>query len=221
MSERRAFDGVLFDLDGTLIDTIPLIVETFQYTFDRLGIEGVTEEHILSGIGTPLETYFRQFPEVDTQELMKTYMQYNARMLSQAIAIFIGVPDMLGRLQALHVPVGIVTAKRRNSAMLTLGVFGIEKSFDIIVTKEDTDRHKPHPDPLWLGMAKLGLKDPSRIIYVGDSIHDLQSARAAGCAACAVGWSRMPRRDLLAQHPDYWADRASQIVDIVMGGCVD
>lgn len=218
MNDKRPFDGILFDLDGTLIDTIPLIVETFQYTFARHHIEGVTEEHILSGIGTPLEAYFRLFPQTDTKELLRTYTQFNALGLEKGTGIFLGIPDLLTRLRTLAIPVGIVTAKRRASAINTLGVFGLEDSFDTIIAKEDTEKHKPHPEPLLVGMKSLGLQDPSRVLYVGDSIHDIQSAHAAGCAACAVGWSRMPHSDLRAQNPRFWADHAMEILEIVTGG---
>lgn len=220
MNEKHPFDGILFDLDGTLIDTIPLIVETFRYTFAKHQIDGVSEEHILAGIGTPLEAYFRLFPQVDTKELLTTYTRFNALGLEKGTAIFLGIPALLNALRSLGIPVGIVTAKRRASAMNTLGVFGLENGFDAIIAKEDTEKHKPHPEPILLGMKALGLKDPARVLYVGDSIHDIQSAHAAGCAACAVGWSRMPHGDLRAQNPRFWADHAMEILDIVTGGLV-
>lgn len=212
------FDGILFDMDGTLIDTVPFIVESFQHTFDRHHIKGVSEEHIKAGIGTPLETYFKQFTQADTKDLLETYTKYNELWMNQAIAIFLGIPYMLARLRALPVKTGVVTAKRRVSAMLTLGVFELENCFDVIVTKEDTRNHKPHPEPILLGMKQLGLADPARILYVGDSIHDIRSAHAAGCAACAVGWTRMPHADLQAEKPQFWAQTAQSIVDIAAEG---
>lgn len=218
MTNPPRFDGILFDMDGTLIDTVPFIVESFQHTFDRHHIKGVSEAHIKAGIGTPLELYLKQFSQAETRDLVETYTRYNELWMQQAIAIFLGVPDMLEKLKALGIKIGVVTAKRRVSAMLTLGVFEMQDCFDVIVTKEDTRNHKPHPEPILLGMQQLGLTDPARILYVGDSIHDIKSAHAAGCAACAVGWTRMPYADLQAEQPQFWANTAQSIVDFATGG---
>ena len=217
MSDAPMLDGVLFDMDGTLIDTVPFIVESFQHTFAKYHIKGVSDAHILAGIGTPLETYLRQFAGAATQEMVETYTRYNELWLNKAIALFLGVPAMLDALRALPVRIGVVTAKRRISAMLTLGVFDLESCFDTIITKEDTTHHKPHPEPLLLAMKKLDLADPSKVLYVGDSIHDIRSAHAAGCLSCAVDWSRMPHEDLAAENPHCWARTAREIVDIASG----
>jgi len=217
MNDTPPLDGVLFDMDGTLIDTVPFIVESFRHTFAQHHVTGVSDAHIMASIGTPLETYLRQFAGAATREMVETYTRYNERWLNKAIAIFLGVPAMLDSLRALPVRTGVVTAKRRVSAMLTLRVFDLESCFDTIIAKEDTTRHKPHPEPLQLAMNNLGLTDPSRVLYVGDSIHDIRSAHAAGCLACAVNWSRMPHEDLMAEKPQFWAKTAHEIVDIASG----
>lgn len=217
MNDIPPLDGVLFDMDGTLIDTVPFIVESFRHTFAQHQVTGVSDAHIMASIGTPLETYLRQFAGAATRDMVETYTRYNELWLNKAIAIFLGVPTMLESLHALPVRTGVVTAKRRISAMLTLRVFDLETCFDTIIAKEDTTHHKPHPEPLLLAMKNLGLTDPSRVLYVGDSIHDIRSAHAAGCLACAVNWSRMPHEDLMAEKPHFWAKNAREIVDIASG----
>lgn len=217
MIKPMPFDCVLFDMDGTLIDTIPFIVETFQHVFDCHHITDVTEAHILAGIGTPLEAYLGQFKQADLQTLIDTYVGFNERWLDQAIAIFLGVPDMLTQLRALNIPVGVVTSKRSISALKTLEVFALDQWFDIVVVKEDTKRHKPHPEPLHFAMRQLGFSDPARVLYVGDSVHDILSANAAGCPGCAVAWSRMPHADLLDVAPLYWANTPQEIVGFAGG----
>ena len=218
MNEPPKFDGILFDMDGTLIDTVPFIVESFQHTFKRHRVTDVSEAHILASIGTPLESYLRQFADGNVKDLVETYTQFNELWMKQAIAVFLGVPAMLDQLRAIPVKVGVVTAKRRLSAMLTLNIFGLDHDFDAIIVKEDTRKHKPHPEPLLLAMEQLNLTDPARVLYVGDSVHDIKSAHAAGCAACAVRWSRMPHEDLEAENPHFWANKAHDIVDIAVGG---
>jgi pyrophosphatase PpaX len=218
MTNKLPFVGILFDVDGTLIDTIPFIVETFQYVFAQYQITGVSEEHILASIGVPLESYLSQFKQAETSTLIDTYIRFNKRGLDHATAIFLGIPEMLTDLRALGMPISVVTSKRHASALHTLAVFGLENSFDRVFAKEDTLQHKPHPAPLQFAMRQLGYEDPSRVLYVGDSIHDIQSAKAAGCPACAVGWSRMPLHELKAAQPLYWVDKPHQIVELAKGG---
>lgn len=218
MTEQLPFVGILFDVDGTLIDTIPFIVETFQYVFAQHQITGVSEEHILASIGVPLEFYLSQFKQAKTSAMTDTYIRFNERGLDYATAIFLGIPDMLADLRALGMPLSVVTSKRHASALNTLAVFGLDHSFDRVIAKEDTLQHKPHPAPLQFAMRQLGYTDPARVLYVGDSIHDIRSAKAAGCPACAVGWSRMPLDELKAERPLYWVDKPHQIVELAKGG---
>lgn len=217
MTDLPPFDGVLFDMDGTLIDTVPHIMDTFHHTFKTFHVTDISDEAILASIGTPLETFLRQVSATDVQRMVAVYREHNERSMDQSIAIFLGIPEMLAALRAFGVRLGVVTAKLRTSALQTLGVFGLQDSFDVIIVKEDTTRHKPDPEPLQLAMSRLGLADASRVLYVGDSIHDIKSARAAGCAACAVGWTRMPYADLRAEQPHFWAAQPAEIVAMASG----
>lgn len=211
-NKPAVWDAVLFDFDGTLMDTIPLIVETFQYVFRRhLGHPG-DEAEILASIGMPLESFFASWPDDLAQEMLQTYLTYNAGHLQTGIAIFRGVPELLASLRERGLLLGIVTSKRMRSLGPTLDQFGLREYFDLLLTKEDTARHKPHPEPLQVAMQRLGLADPSRVIYVGDSIHDLTCAVNAGCQPVMVGWTRMPQQPLRAAHPAIWLDRASDLL---------
>lgn len=217
MNDLPPFDGVLFDMDGTLIDTVPHIVDTFHHTFRKFRITSVSEEAILASVGTPLETFLSSVSDGDVRSMIDVYREHNERLMDQSIGIFLGIPEMLAGLRRLGVAVGVVTAKLRASADKTLGVFGLEDCFDVIIVKEDTTRHKPDPEPLQLAMSRLNLPDPGRVLFVGDSVHDIRSAHAAGCAACAVGWTRMPYADLRAEAPHFWAERPADIVALAGG----
>ncbi|NLC84636.1 MAG: HAD-IA family hydrolase [Ruminococcaceae bacterium] len=214
MKPQPPFDGILFDMDGTLLDTVPHIVETFRHTFKTFNVSDVTDESILASIGTPLETYLASICPDSVAEMVKVYRNHNESNMNNSIGIFLGIPEMLADLRKLDLKLGVVTAKLRSSAILTLSVFGLENSFDEIVVKEDTTRHKPDPEPLQLAMSRLGLNTAERVLYVGDSIHDIKSAHAAGCQACAVDWTYMPKSDLESVTPHYWAAEPQEIVTI-------
>lgn len=211
----RSWDAVLFDVDGTLIDSIPFIVESFQHSFNHHLGHPHDVESILSGIGIPLETYFSAWPPELAHALMATYLEYNLAHVSQGIAIFSQVPAMLQGLRRKGLPLGIVTSKRLAALEPTLQDFDLDGYFDLIMTKEDTHRHKPDPEPLLEAMRRLGLSDPSRVLYVGDSIHDLECAIRAGVQPVMVEWTRMPKAALHEAHPAIWIDRPTDLITVV------
>lgn len=206
------WDAVIFDVDGTLIDSIPFIVECFQHAFSHHLGRLEDEELIKAGIGVPLESVFSaQYPEI-AQDLMATYLEYNLNHLHQGIGIFNGIPQMLAGLRERQIPTAIVTSKRHIALRPSLEDFELEPYFDLIIAKEDTKLHKPNPDPLFAAMARLGLDQPGRVIYVGDSIHDLECAVRAGCQPVMVGWTRMPKNPLKQAHPAVWIDRPADLI---------
>ena len=204
-------DAVLFDMDGTILDTIPLITESFQYAFKKHLGTTANEADILSGIGIPLERVFAQYAPDLAAQMMNDYTEHNCRHFSTHIGMFIGFAGLFIKLKALGLKLGVVTSKRLTSALGSMEPFGIEKNFDLIQGKEATSRHKPDPEPLHKAMSDLGLNDPSRVVYVGDSIHDLLCAQAAGCITAIVDWTRMPKQELRDGHPDLWLNKPDDL----------
>lgn len=208
-------DGILFDFDGTLFDTISLIVESYQYAYRKHNKREHSEEEIKAGIGLPLETIFNnEYPE-DSADLLKTYLEHNNHHTATGYGIFLGIGPMLDGLCELNVPLGIVTAKRYNNAIVTLETSGYKDYFSAIVTKYDTEIHKPNPEPLFLGMKKLGLSDPTRIMYVGDSVFDIQAANNGNFISVAVDWTQIDPELLRAESPDFWLDHPLDLVELV------
>ncbi len=215
MKTERRWDAVLFDVDGTLIDSVPFIVESFQYAYRRHLGQPQDEAQILAGIGMPLEEAFSSWPPELARALMTTYLEYNHAYLHEGIGIFYQVPPVLDHLCHVGLPLGIVTSKRLTALRPTLQDFDLERFFNVIITKEDTTRHKPHPDPLLEAMRRLGLQQPARVLYVGDSIHDLESAVRAGCQPVMVGWTRMPRQPLEQAHSAIWIEYAADLIHLL------
>ncbi|MDD2457166.1 MAG: HAD-IA family hydrolase [Eubacteriales bacterium] len=215
MNEAPKWDAILFDVDGTLIDSIPFIIESFQYAF-RLNLgHPMDEATILAGIGTPLEIAFSHWPPEQAKALMESYLEYNHANLHHGIAVFWQVPAMLEQLQQTGIPLGIVTSKRLSALEPTLEDFDLARFFGLVITKEDTKLHKPNPEPLFEAMKRLNLTRPDRILYVGDSIHDLECAIRAGCQPVMVGWTRMPRQTLRQAYPAIWIEQASELLNLL------
>ncbi len=215
MSER--IDGsdkaVLFDLDGTLLDTVPLIVETYHHIFEQyLGHRGQMDE-ILASIGTPLETVFEQYDPALGTKMIKAYLDHNVKHLRTHVGVFLKAFDLLQKLEDAGLPMGIVTSKRAYSTNIGLDDFDLRRFFQAIITKESTDRHKPDPEPVLEAMRQLGVSDRSKVLFVGDSTHDLICAKRAGVHSAIVSWTAMPVDALQAQSPDLWLDSSDQLLD--------
>ena len=190
------YSAVLYDLDGTLTDSIPLIMNCFRLAYmDVLGEVTRTDEDLMSYIGKPLMTIFADKHDQETaQKLFDSYLRFNEKMLQEdKLPLFDGIMESLIRLHKAGVRQGIVTSKRRVSLMTTLKVKKMEYLFEQITVCEDTDEHKPSGAPLIYSAQKMGIEDLSSIIYVGDAVVDYQSALDAGTDFALVDWTKMPR----------------------------
>ncbi|MGL5908899.1 MAG: HAD family hydrolase [Phycicoccus sp.] len=192
---------VLFDLDGTLADTIPLIVSSYQHAFREVLGEEVDEARIRAWIGRPLLDAFLEASPDHGHALDAVYREWNLANTARLIRRYDGVPELLGALTASGVACAVVTSKRRMTARLALESVGIDHLVDVVAGLEDTVRHKPDPEPLLHGARALGV-DPADCVYVGDAVVDVVAARAAGMAAVAVTWGAGEPDALMAAGPD-------------------
>ena len=213
------YDLVLYDLDGTLWDSIPLIMESLKKAYEIvLGGTTRTDDDLMSYIGKPLGDTFSMHDEDTKACLTEAYLDYNcARMKENVIPIFPGVYDFLSEIRESGVKQGIVTSKRESSAMITIGLLDLEGYFDTMVFREATERAKPHGDPLVEAASRLGITDMSRVLYVGDAVPDILSAGDAGADFALVGWTRMPREELESLKPDYIIERPEGLPCIIKG----
>ncbi len=211
------YDAIFYDFDGTLVDTIPLIVKCFHIAFEEvLGIRR-DEKTILSTIGLPLWTAFRDYDEETQKNLYAAYQRANERYLPTDVRIFPGIREGLEEVSRLGVLQGVVTSKRRDPAIFTMKQFDLEKFFSVLVSRDDTTEHKPAPAPIYYAAEQLGLSDMTRILYVGDSVHDLICAENAGVDSAAVDWTYMPKEDLRSLSPKYWLENLSELPCILFG----
>ena len=192
------YDAVLYDLDGTLTDSVPLILKSFHMCYmEVLGEVPRSDENLTSYIGKPLMEIFTDYHDEKTSKaLFDAYLRVNEVMLANdELDLFDGVMDSLLKLHESGVRQGIVTSKRSNSAMITLNLKGLTKIFEQITVLEDTAKHKPDPEPLIYSAERLGITDMKRIIYVGDAVVDYECALNAGTDFALVDWTKMNRDD--------------------------
>lgn len=211
------FDPVVFDLDGTIVDTVELITESFRYATRTVLDETLPDEVILAGVGQPLMVQMQRLSAEHARELYEVYREYNHRRHDELIRGYEGISDVLDSLRGAKRRLGIVTSKSFDTTQMAFRAVGLREHFDVVVTATDTTEHKPSPEPLLVCLRRFGAA-PRGALYVGDSPVDIQAGRAAGMATAAVAWGVFGREALLAARPDYWVDEPGELVDLCLRG---
>jgi pyrophosphatase PpaX len=205
-------ETALFDLDGTLIDSIELIRRSYEHTLRVHYGRAMTPADWLSGLGRPLRWQFAQYTDdaAEIEALIATYRAHNLAHHDAMITAFPGAVEAVRALKERGVAVAIVTSKLGSGARRGLERAGFGDLFDVIVGADDVDAHKPDPAPVVAALARLG-RPAATAVMVGDSPHDLASGRAAGTRTAAVAWGPFARADLERARPDWWLDEPAQI----------
>jgi pyrophosphatase PpaX len=196
--------AVLFDLDGTLIDTIELILSSARHAFDGWPRGTPSDEDWIRGIGTPLVTQLGEYAENEAEvaSLLERYRAYQHIHHDRLTRCYDDVPAEVARLSARGHRLGVVTSKASAIAARSLSHVGLDRYFHVVIGYDDTERHKPHPEPILTGLARLGVA-PSRAAYVGDSPHDIHAGNGAGVVTIAVTWGPFSRETLAEARPNH------------------
>ncbi|WP_172253066.1 pyrophosphatase PpaX [Saccharibacillus deserti] len=191
---------VLFDLDGTIIDTNQLIIDSFMNAVTGTPL---TRETIIPHMGTTLQHQLRVFSGLeDVRELEQAYRKYNLAHHDSMVKPFPHVQQVVRGLHEAGIRLGVVTTKIRPTTMKVLEMFDLYRYMDAVVTVTDVTHPKPHAEPVLMALEKMGM-DPSTALMVGDSPADIQSAQNAGVRAAAVAWSLKGAEALSAYKPDF------------------
>lgn len=206
---------VLFDLDGTIVNTNELIIKTFMHVIDKHLDKPYTREQIIPYMGMTLEEQLQIFSgKEEVSHLVKEYRTYNNEHHDELVQEF---PHVLEVIRALHekgIKLGVVTTKIRHTAMRALELFGLRPYMDVIITVEDVQHPKPHAEPILTAISQLNA-DPASTLMVGDSAADLLSAHAAGVRSAAVAWSLKGTKELQKYDPDYILNDMTDLYDLV------
>ncbi|HTZ04591.1 MAG TPA: HAD-IA family hydrolase [Gaiellaceae bacterium] len=206
------FPVVLFDFDGTVVDSGGIILASMRHaTREVLGLE-FTDAELMASVGGPgLDAQMAAFAPDRVDELVRVYRAHN-EPLHDELLVCDGMDGVLERLHAEGRRLGIVTAKRRSTVELAFEHVPIAHLFETVVGGDETEHHKPDPAPLLLAAERMSA-DPAETAYVGDSPFDMRAAKAAGMHAVAVTWGRIHDRALLeAEEPDAVVDTAEELL---------
>ena len=204
----------IFDLDGSVIDTGHLIAESFRHAVKTVLGKTIDDREILAFVGgLSLREHMCRLAPDRSQELVEAYRAYNEPRHA-GLEFCPGMHELLLTLRAEGVRIGLATAKRRSTVEIAFHYLPqLEGLFDVVVSADDTERHKPDPAPLLLALERLGAK-PSDGAYVGDSPFDVEAARAAGLRAIAVTWGGIHNQERLRlAGPDIIVSTTAELID--------
>jgi pyrophosphatase PpaX len=209
------FETVLFDLDGTVVDSGGIILASMRHATQEVLGRDYSDEELMQAVGGPgLEAQMSALAPDHVEQLVDVYRAHN-EPLHDELEACAGMEDVLVRLHKEGRRLGVVTAKRRSTVELAFARVPLGHLFETIVGGDETERHKPDPEPLLLGAKRLGA-DPAASAYVGDSPFDVRAAKAAGMFAVAVTWGRIHDRERLeAEQPDAIVDDAEELLGLL------
>lgn len=208
--------GVLFDLDGTLVNTTPLILESFRHTFRQFGMAVPSDSELVAGFGLPMRTAVTAYmPEEMADEFCDAYRAYQRTRHDELIEGIDGVGETLSALKQRGIKMAVVTSKKRPAAIRDLGCYNLVEYFDTIIACDDCAENKPLPGPSLMALKRLGLTGAD-CLAVGDSPYDLQSARTAGCKTAAVRYTSFDWNFILTEgKPDYVLNKMTDLLTLI------
>jgi pyrophosphatase PpaX len=190
--------AVLFDLDGTLVDSIALIVQSALHAFSCRAGPAPSAEVFAAGIGQPLRTQFAPYcaHDEDLDFLIARYREYQLAHHDRLTRAYDGIPEAVAALAAAGHPLAVVTSKLDAMARRALAHVGLDQAIPLVIGCDATTRHKPDPEPVLLALDRLG-RAPDQTIFFGDSPYDMEAGRAAGVTPVAVLWGAFSQEELL------------------------
>lgn len=216
MTASDGWTAVLFDLDGTLADTVELILRSFRHTMETHLGEVPPDERFLATIGTPLPVQISAFARSDEEALAmrETYRTFQLEVHDEMVRPFPGAEAVLRELTEAGVGISVVTSKASGIAERTLDRCGLLSFVDLLVCADQVENPKPHPESVQVALDHFGVaSSPERVIFVGDSPFDMQAGRAAGTRTGAALWGPFSRAVLEVESPDFWFQELSGVLE--------
>ncbi|MGE8080585.1 pyrophosphatase PpaX [Peribacillus loiseleuriae] len=207
---------LLFDLDGTLINTNELIVASFLDTLNHYYPDRYKREDVIPFNGPPLHETFHSIDPERTEEMVKHYRKHNLEHHDLLVTEFDEVYDTLKTLKESGYKLAIVSTKIHAVVMKGLRLMKLDEFFEVIITLDHVEKAKPDPEPVQRALALLG-SSPEEAIMIGDNYHDILSGQNAGTKTAGVAWSAKGREHLEQYNPDYILEKMSDLITILEG----
>ncbi|MEK3887904.1 pyrophosphatase PpaX [Bacillus sp. FSL K6-3431] len=205
---------LLFDLDGTLIDTNELIVSSFLHTLGKFYPNRFERADVLPFLGPPLVVTFNGIDPQKTEEMIVEYRKYNLAQHDLLVKEFNGVFETIRTLSENNFKLAIVSTKMRDTVIKGLELTKLDQFFDVIISLDEVERAKPDPEPLEKALKALG-STPKEAMMIGDNHHDILGGKNAGTYTCGVSWSLKGKEYLEQFHPDYMLEKMADLLEII------
>ncbi|MGD7025057.1 pyrophosphatase PpaX [Rossellomorea vietnamensis] len=205
---------VLFDLDGTLINTNELIISSFLHTMNTYFPDQYKREDVLQFMGPPLEESFIKVNPDAVEDMVKTYRAYNLEKHDSLVTEFEGVFETVQTLSQNGYKLAIVSTKIRDVVIKGLKLTNLDQFFDVIITLDEVENAKPDPEPVQKALSALD-STPEESIMVGDNHHDVLAGKNAGTLSAGVAWSAKGREYLDQYEPDFMLETMADLLDVV------
>lgn len=205
---------VIFDLDGTLLNTDLLIFKSFEHVFKKYFPNyQLSEEELLSFLGPSLKDSFSKYvKENKVDELIDCYREYNHKHHEDFVTIYPHVEEVLKELKSKDYKLAVVTTKYRDAAYIGLDLFNISKYFDVVIGMDNVKKVKPDPEGIYNAMT---ITNCQKAVMIGDNVSDIQSGKNANIYTIGVKWSPKGYQQMLKLHPDLMIDDMKEIIDFL------
>lgn len=208
--------ALLFDFDGTLLDTNDLIIQTFMYILDERFPGQYSTQDCLKFIGPSLKQTFDEITPGETDSMIMKYKEWNTAHHDELVKSYDEVAETLVALHKEGIKLAIVSTKSREGLARGLKVLDVAHLFEVIIGSDEVTHVKPHPEPVLLALDKLGVKKEEAIM-IGDNSHDIEGGKNAGVRTAGVAWSAKGESYLQQFNPDYMLHHMRDLLEIVKG----
>lgn len=205
----RIFDGIIFDIDGTLTATNELIFATFRHVTKKYLNRSVSDEEIISMFGPTEDVILKEWMQDDFEEARKDYLNFYEEQHHLMADVYPGIKDILQLIKSKEILLSIYTGKGRDSSLITLRKIGVYDLFDMVVTGDDIEGHKPSPEGVKVFLDKFSL-NPERVLMVGDAPADVLAAHNSGIKIASVLWDSYAKEKVLQMKSDYFFETVDE-----------
>lgn len=209
------FDGIIFDIDGTILQSNKLIFATFNYVTEKYLGKPSTPEEIIALFGPTEGVIIKQLFEENFENVMTDYYQFYKDNHSKMARIFDGIVELIDELKSRNILLSIYTGKGKGSTEITLDELGIKDKFDMIVTGDDIEGHKPSPEGVDVFINTFNL-NRNRVLIIGDAPPDVKVAKATGIKVASVLWDSYAKEEVLQMESDFYFDTVGELSEFLL-----
>ena len=205
---------VIFDLDGTLIDTNDLIIDAFYHVINELLGRSPTEEELNYVYGKTLDEQMEFFSVEESHKLVEAYKSFYRAHMDERTHLFEGIKDLLDELAKIDIKMATVTNKGSRGVRHAFDKFGIGKYFDATISADDVSNGKPDPEGIFAVLDKLGV-EAGEALFVGDSLNDISAAKKAGVLSVLVGWTLFHEDHYSEFGADFIINKPTELLNLI------